>query len=54
MNRANWIVRDAERTRLPWIQRAANLAERLGDWPVVVVAVFAVGVVTALRLTGQL
>jgi len=43
-----------ELERLPWIQRAANFAERAGDWPVVVVCAFAVGVVFALWKTGQL
>lgn len=41
-------------TRLPWIQRAANLAEQLGDWPVVVACAFALGAVLVLALTGQL
>ena len=41
-------------TRLPWIQRAANAASELGDWPVVIACAFAVGVVLALAVTGQL
>jgi hypothetical protein len=40
--------------RLPWIQRAANAAERWGDWPVMVALAFAFGVVLALAVTGAL
>lgn len=40
--------------RLPWIQRAANFAERAGDWPVVVAVAFGIGVVLTLAVTGQL
>jgi hypothetical protein len=40
--------------RLPWIQRAANAAERAGDWPVLLALAFAAGVVLTLALTGNL
>lgn len=40
--------------RLPLVQRLANFACDLGDWPVVVTCAFAVGAVIALAMTGQL
>ena len=47
-------LRGVRMSRLPWIQRAANAAERAGDWPVLIALAFAVGVVFTLAVTGQL
>lgn len=41
-------------SRLPLIQRLANAAADLGDWPVVIACAMAIGAVIVLAVTGQL